>query len=122
MRAILPLIAVFAFFSVSGGEAWGIAQKAPKSQKMERFVGRVTAVNVEDTTITVEAKKTVMTFNTAETRSKGYKARETIKEGDRVTVQYVMEQGKPAARIITKNKSYTGKIRLDQGVAVQGER
>jgi len=80
--------------------------KSPKTIKVERFTGRVTSVNTSDMAIVVESKKSGMTFEVGAAKFKGCSSIGNIREGDRVTVQYVMKEGKAIARIVQKNKSY----------------
>lgn len=104
-RAIIAVcIVLFPFFAVSTG--FSLTPQPPKSQKIERFTGRIMSVNLEDSAIVVQSMKAGMTFDVKGAKLKGYKAIANMKEGDRVTVQYVMHEGKATARTVTKNKSY----------------
>lgn len=105
--SIVMVVALFAFAS----RASALTPKPQKGQKIERFTGRVTSINVSEMTMVVESMKAGMTFEIAGATLKGYKAASSIKAGDRVTVQYVMHQGKATARTITRNKSYQGTSR-----------
>lgn len=106
-RVIIPVI-VMAVFAVFVSQAPALTPKPQKGQKIERFTGRVTSISLSDLTMVVESMKVGMTFEIGGARLKGYKAVKNIRTGDRVTVQYVMSQGKATARVITKNKSYRG--------------
>lgn len=97
-------VVLFLFLAVS--PVFSLTPQPPKSQKIERFTGRVTSANLENSTIVVQSMKAGMTFDVKSAKLKGYKAVANIKEGDRVTVQYVMHEGKATARTVTRNKSY----------------
>lgn len=104
-KAIISVcIVLFLFFVAAPG--FSLTPQPPKSQKIERFTGRVTSVDLEDAAIVVQSMKAGMTFDVKGVKLKGYKAIANIKEGDRVTVQYVMYEGKATARTLTRNKSY----------------
>ena len=107
-RVIIPVI-VMAVFAVFVSQAPALTPKPQKGQKIERFTGRVTSVNVLGMTMVVESMKAGMTFDIGGAKLTGYKTVDRIREGDRVTVQYLMSQGKAMARTITKNRSYQGK-------------
>ncbi|MCK9227946.1 MAG: hypothetical protein PHT96_04665 [Syntrophorhabdaceae bacterium] len=94
----------FLFFAVA--PVFSVTPHPPKSQKIERFTGRVTSVNMEDSVLVVQSMKADMTFDLKGARLKGYKTISDIKEGDRVTVQYVMHEGKATVRTLTKNRPY----------------
>jgi hypothetical protein len=108
MRKMILSIIVTAVFAAFVSHAPALTPKPQKGQKIERFTGRVTSISVADMTMVVESVKAGMTFEIGGARLKGYKTVNNIRTGDRVTVQYVMSQGKATARVITKNKSYRG--------------
>jgi len=108
VRRVIFSIIVMAVFAAFVSHAPALTPKPQKGQKIERFTGRVTSISVAEMTMVVESMKTGMTFEIGGARLKGYKTVNNIRTGDRVTVQYVMSQGKAAARVITKNKSYGG--------------
>ena len=97
-------IVLFLFIVVSPG--FSLTPQPPKSQKIERFTGRVTSVNLEDAAIVVQSMKTGMTFDVERRKTQRIQGDCEYKEGDRVTVQYVMHEGKATARTLTRNKSY----------------
>lgn len=70
----------------------------------------------------VESMKAGMTFEIGSAKLNGYRTINNIKEGDHVTVQYVMHQGKATARTITKNKSYRGDEPLGLVIALYDAR
>lgn len=90
----------FLFFAVA--PVFSVTPHPP----IERFTGRVTSVNMEDSVLVVQSMKADMTFDLKGARLKGYKTISDIKEGDRVTVQYVMHEGKATVRTLTKNRPY----------------
>ncbi len=108
MKKVLAAVAVLACFIAFTSDT--VARTLPPKQtgtaKVERFTGRVISVNAPDMTMVVESKVSGMTFDIGKAKLKGYSSIRSIKEGDRVTVQYVMKEGKAAAKIINKNKSY----------------
>ena len=104
-RSVLSIcIFVLLFFMASPGSA--LTAQPAKGQKIEKFTGKVAAVNLQESTLAVQSTKSGMTFDVKNTKLKGYEAIGNIKEGDRVTVHYVMHEGKATARTLTKNKSY----------------
>ncbi|NLT22106.1 MAG: hypothetical protein GXX82_03580 [Syntrophorhabdus sp.] len=107
-KVIISLFVVAAFLAVSS-QVFALTPKPQKGQKTERFTGRVTSVNVLGMTMVVESMKAGMTFDIGGAKLTGYKTVDRIREGDRVTVQYLMSQGKATARTITKNRSYQSK-------------
>lgn len=101
-KAIIALCAVV-FFLGFAQTGYSLTPQPPsKGQKIEKLTGRVTSVNLEDSTIVVQSAKAGMTFNVKGAKLKGYKMVANIKEGDRVTVQYVMREGKATARTLVK--------------------
>jgi len=108
MKRVIASILVVVVFLVLVPHVFSLTPKEQPSQKIERFTGRVTSISASDMKMVVESMKAGMTFDIGGARLKGYKTFNNIKEGDRVTVQYVMRQGKATARTITKNKSYRG--------------
>jgi hypothetical protein len=101
-KAIIALCAVVLFLGfVQTG--YSLTPQSPaKGQKIERFTGRVISVSLEDSSIVVQSAKAGMTFDVKGAKLKGYKMIANIKEGDRVTVQYVMHEGKATARTLTR--------------------
>jgi len=106
MRKIVISLFVMAVFVAFVSQVFALTPEPRKGQKMERFTGRVTSVDISDMTMVVESMKAGMTFEIGAARVKGYKTINSVKKGDRVTVQYVMGQGTATARTITKNKPY----------------
>lgn len=106
MRRVIISIIVMAVFAVFVSHAPALTPKPQKGQKIERFTGRVTSISVAEMTMVVESIKAGMSFEIGGARLKGYNTVNNISQGDRVTVQYVMSQGKATARVITKNKPY----------------
>ncbi len=102
MKRAIIAISVFAFVFAFVLTGHSLTPQPPSGQKIEKFTGRVTSVNLEDSTIVVQSAKAGMTFNVKGAKLKGYKMVANIKEGDRVTVQYVMHEGKATARTVTK--------------------
>lgn len=102
MKKAAIAASVFAFVFAFVLTGYSTNPQPPSSQKIEKFTGRVTSVNLEDSTIVVQSAKAGMTFNVKGAKLKGYKMIANIKEGDRVTVQYVMHEGKATARTVTK--------------------
>ncbi len=106
MRKSITVICIVFLLCLVSSQGFSLTPQPPKSQKVEKFAGRVTSVNHEDSTIVVQSIKAGMTFDVKSAKLKGYKTVTGIKENDRVTVQYVMHEGKATARTLTKNKSY----------------
>lgn len=108
MKKALSFLLILLCFTVFTTEAAArtMAPKPPKAMKVERFTGRVTSVSIPDMTMVAESKKAGMTFDLGAARFKGYHSINNIKEGDRVTVQYVMKEGRAIARVVNKNRSY----------------
>ena len=101
-KAIIALCAVV-FFLGFVQTGYSLTPQSPaKGQKIERFTGRVISVSLEDSSIVVQSAKAGMTFDVKGVKLKGYKMIANIKEGDRVTVQYVMHEGKATARTLTR--------------------
>lgn len=106
MKKIIISISIVLFLLIAVSPGFSLTPQPPKSQKIERFTGRIASVNLEDSAIVVQSTKSGMTFDMNGVKLKGYKTIANIKEGDRVTIQYVMHEGKATARTLTKNKSY----------------
>lgn len=108
MKKALSVIAVLACFIAFSLEATArtLPPKPPGTAKMERFTGRVTSVNASDKSMVVESKSSGVTFDIGSAKLKGFSSVQGIKEGDTVTVQYVMKEGKAIARTVSKNRSY----------------
>jgi len=102
MKKAIIAICVVAFFFAFVPAAYSLTPQPAKGQKIEKLTGRVASVNLEDSTIVVQSAKAGMTFDVKGTKLKGYKMVANIKEGDRVTVQYVMHEGKATARTLVK--------------------
>lgn len=107
-KVVVSLFLVVAFLAVSC-QVFALTPEPQKGQKIERFTGRVTSVNVAGMQMVVESMTAGMTFEIGGAKLTGYRTIDGIREGDRVTVQYLMSRGKATARTITKNKSYRGK-------------
>ena len=107
MKRILIVLSILAFLFTFAADVFSLTpDKSKRTVKVERFTGRVTSVNVAERTVVVESAKAGMTFDLGGAKFKGYKTIENIREGDRVTVQYVMKEGRAIARILSRNKSY----------------
>jgi translation initiation factor IF-1 len=115
MRKVFISIIVVAVLAAFISHALALTPKPQKGQKIERFTGRVTSISVAEMTMVIESMKAGMSFEIGGARLKGYNTVNNIRPGDRVTVQYVMSQGKATARVIAKNKSYRGDS--PQGIA-----
>lgn len=107
VKKIITSILVVVFLTLAS-QVLALTPKAQKGQKIERFTGRVASIDISEMTMVVESRNAGMTFDIGGAKLKGYKTVNNIREGDRVTVQFVMSQGKATARTITKNKSYRG--------------
>lgn len=101
-KAVIALCVVVLFFAFVQTGYSLTAQPSPTGQKIEKFTGRVTSVNLDDSTIVVQSVKAGMTFEVKGAKLKGYKMVANIKVGDRVTVQYVMHEGRATARTLAK--------------------
>lgn len=66
-----------------------LTPRPAKGQKIEKFMGRVAAVNPQESTLAVQSIKPGMTFDVKSAKLKGYDAIGNIKEGDRVTVHAI---------------------------------
>ena len=102
MKKAIVAICVVAFLFAFVPTGYSLTPKPATGQKIEKFTGRVTSVNLENSTIVVQSAKAGMTFDVKGTKLKGYKMVANVKEGDRVTVQYVMHEGKATARTLVK--------------------
>jgi len=108
VKKIITSILVVVVFLTLASQVLALTPKPQKGQKIERLTGRVTSIDTSEMTMVVESRNAGMTFDIGGAKLKGYKTVNNIKEGDRVTVQFVMSRGKATARTITKNKSYRG--------------
>lgn len=106
MKKIIISTSIVLFLLIAVSPGFSLTPQPPKSQKIQRFAGRVTSVNLEDSVIVVQSTKSGMTFDMNGVKLKGYKTIANIQEGDRVIVQYVMHEGNATARTLIKNKSY----------------
>ena len=122
MKRVIASILVVLVFLVLVPYVFSLTAKQQPGQKIERFTGRVASISTPDMKMVVESMKASMTFEIGGARLNGYKTVNNIKEGDRVTVQYVMHQGKATARTITKNKSYLGNGPLGPVMALHDAR
>jgi hypothetical protein len=122
MKRVIASILVVLVFLVLVPYVFSLTAKQQPGQKIERFTGRVASISTPDMKMVVESMKASMTFEIGGARLNGYKTVNNIKEGDRVTVQYVMHQGKATARTITKNKSYRGNGPLGPVMALHDAR
>jgi hypothetical protein len=102
MKKAILAASIFAFVFTCVLTGYCVTTQPPTSQKIEKFTGRVTSINLEDSTIVVQSAKAGMTFEVKGAKLKGYKMVANIKEGDRVMVQYVMHEGRATARTLTK--------------------
>jgi hypothetical protein len=106
MKRLVLSICIFVLFFFIASPGSTLTPQPAKGQKIEKFTGRVAAVNLQESTLAVQSTKSGMTFDVKSAKLKGYDAIGNIKEGDRVTVHYVMHEGRATARTLTKNKSY----------------
>ncbi len=102
MKKAIIALCVVAFFLAFVPTGHSLTPRPPKGQKIEKLTGRVISVNLEDSTIVVQSPGAGMTFEVKGAKLKGYKMVANIKVGDRVTVQYVMHEGKATARTVAK--------------------
>lgn len=93
-KRVIACILVTAVFLILVPHVFSLTAKQQPGQKVERFTGRVISISASDMKMAVESMKAGMTFEIGGARLNGYRTINNIKEGGRVTVQYVMHQGK----------------------------